>query len=187
MSVSEEFVIVCDYIYYVLAKEGCVWRDKPDEIDFENPSTLCSTVRLLGDEFHRRYTDVFEDMLLRLEITPSTAHNSFQGVVQELFRDGIRWGRIIALVTFAGELAVECHKFQIPQLVGAIADWAATYMESFLDVWVHNNGGYSEIVPYFNHRPIPTYTGFRRFLTNVGVACGALGVITLGAILSGRS
>lgn len=208
---SLPYEIVCDYINWRIEKEGRVWRERPVELDYTTPSQYSQVMRSLGEEFERRYTDVFEDMCDRLQITPSSAYATFVGVCQELFREGIRWGRIVALFTFAGALAMECQRKQIPQLVGCVADWAATYVETHLEVWIAQNGGWVGVccgyvvclifqfffslqdgfVNFYRNRPPVeggnTQTGFRRFLTNVGVACGALGVVTLGAILAGRS
>lgn len=188
---TAEYRLVCDYINYRITKEGRLWIERPPEIDYERPDLVCVVQRNLGDEFELRYDDIFEDLCDRLQITPSNAYATFLGVCQELFHDGVRWGRICALVTFAGSLAAQCHKKQIPQLVGCIADWAASYLETHLSTWIENNGGLAGMCEAFQHRstvmPGPTIGLFRRFLVNVGVACGAIGVLTIGMILAGRS
>ncbi|ELU09391.1 hypothetical protein CAPTEDRAFT_48532, partial [Capitella teleta] len=64
------------------------------------------TMRVLGDEFETRYTEVFEEMCNQLHITPNNAHPTFVAIVNELYSDGVRWGRVVALFAYGGALAV---------------------------------------------------------------------------------
>ena len=41
-------------------------------------------------------------MCQQLRITEETLQTTFHTVVDELFADGIRWGRVVALIAFAG-------------------------------------------------------------------------------------
>ncbi|KAG2463726.1 B2CL1 protein, partial [Polypterus senegalus] len=95
-----------------------------------------------GDEFELRYRAAFNDLASELHITPVTAYQSFEEVVGELFRDGVNWGRIVALFSFGGALCVECVEKEMVPLVRHIADWMTTYLDNNLDPWILSNGGW---------------------------------------------
>lgn len=60
----------------------------------------------IGDEIDAKYKDQFKDMIDSLSLTPATAYETFAAVARRLFRSGINWGRIVALLCFAYEIAV---------------------------------------------------------------------------------
>ncbi|CAI9597204.1 unnamed protein product [Staurois parvus] len=63
---------------------------------------VLQTLLEASEEFELRYRRAFNDLACQLHITPDTAYQSFEQVVQELFRDGINWGRIVAFFCFGG-------------------------------------------------------------------------------------
>ncbi|XP_060119610.1 bcl-2-like protein 1 [Heteronotia binoei] len=72
------------------------------------------TLREAGDEFELRYRRAFSDLTSQLHITPGTAYQSFEQVVNELFRDGVNWGRIVAFFSFGGTGPSEGEKSHYP-------------------------------------------------------------------------
>ncbi|XP_026549559.1 bcl-2-like protein 1, partial [Notechis scutatus] len=100
------------------------------------------TLREAGDEFELRYRRAFSDLTSQLHITLGTAYQSFEQVVNELFRDGVNWGRIVAFFSFGGALCVESVDKEMRGLVGRIATWMATYLTEHLDPWIQDNGGW---------------------------------------------
>ncbi|XP_068710734.1 bcl-2 homologous antagonist/killer-like [Montipora foliosa] len=60
----------------------------------------------IGDEIDAKYKDQFKDMIDSLSLTPATAYETFAAVARRLFRSGINWGRIVALLCFGYEIAV---------------------------------------------------------------------------------
>ncbi|EDO49892.1 predicted protein [Nematostella vectensis] len=60
----------------------------------------------VGDEIDAKYRDQFHDMIESLHLTPGTAYDTFAAVARRLFRSGISWGRIIALLCFGYEIAI---------------------------------------------------------------------------------
>ncbi|XP_028667955.1 bcl-2-like protein 1 [Erpetoichthys calabaricus] len=95
-----------------------------------------------GDEFELRYRAAFSDLSSQLHITPVTAYQSFEQVINELFRDGVNWGRIVALFAFGGALCVECVEKEMGSLVKRIAEWMTTYLDNNLDPWIQRQGGW---------------------------------------------
>lgn len=99
-------------------------------------------LREAGDEFELRYRRAFSDLTSQLHITPSTAYQSFEQVVNELFRDGVNWGRIVAFFSFGGALCVESVVKEMRVLVKRIVSWMTTYLTDHLDPWIQENGGW---------------------------------------------
>ncbi|MBW04849.1 Bcl-2-like protein 1, partial [Eschrichtius robustus] len=99
-------------------------------------------LREAGDEFELRYRRAFSDLTSQLHITPGTAYQSFEQVVNELFRDGVNWGRIVAFFSFGGALCVESVDKEMQVLVSRIAAWMATYLNDHLEPWIQENGGW---------------------------------------------
>ncbi|XP_050763569.1 bcl-2-like protein 1 [Gymnogyps californianus] len=102
-------------------------------------------LREAGDEFELRYRRAFSDLTSQLHITPGTAYQSFEQVVNELFRDGVNWGRIVAFFSFGGALCVESVDKEMRVLVGRVVSWMTTYLTDHLDPWIQENGGWVRI------------------------------------------
>ncbi len=130
-------LLVSDYVKYRLETKGLTWAGAPD---LPEPSAVELTMRTLGLEFEERYTEVFQEMCNQLHITPNTAHPTFTAIVNELFSDGIKWGRVVALFSFGGSLAVQCVEKEMPLLVDQIVDWVASYVDNHLKVWITEHG-----------------------------------------------
>lgn len=142
-------------------------------------------LREAGDEFELRYRRAFSDLTSQLHITPGTAYQSFEQVVNELFRDGVNWGRIVAFFSFGGALCVESVDKEMQVLVSRIASWMATYLNDHLEPWIQENGGWDTFVElYGNNAAAESRKGQERFnrwfLTGMTVA----GVVLLGSLFS---
>jgi hypothetical protein len=129
--------IIADYVNHRLAKEGYDWQNCPP---LPPVNKVNRTMRLVGDEFEQRYREVFNEMCSQLHITPTTAYPTFIAVVNELFSDGIKWGRVVALHAFGGALAAQCIEKEMPDIVDNIIDWVATYVDQQLNAWIIENG-----------------------------------------------
>lgn len=132
-------LLVQDYTKYRLEMKGLHWVGAPA---LPEPSPAQMTMRTLGVEFEERYTEVFQDMSNQIHVTPNTAHPTFTAIVNELFSDGIKWGRIVALFSFGGSLAVHCIEKEMPLLVDQIVDWVTQYVDTNLASWITQHGGW---------------------------------------------
>lgn len=95
-----------------------------------------------ADEFELRYTQAFSSLSSQLHITPATAYHSFESVMDEVFRNGVNWGRVVGLFAFGGALCVECVERDMNQLVPRIADWMTTYLDNHIEPWIQREGGW---------------------------------------------
>lgn len=132
-------LLVADYVMFRLQKANLRWDECPP---LPKPGAVQLTMQMIGDAFEDRYTAVFQGMTDVLHLTPSTAHGTFLTVVNELFSDGIRWGRIVALIAFGGSLAVQCVVKEMPSLVDDIVVWVADYIDHNLVSWIQEQGGW---------------------------------------------
>lgn len=99
-------------------------------------------LRDTGNEFELRYTCAFSDLHNQLHITPATAYQSFENVMDEVFRDGVNWGRIVGLFAFGGALCVECVEKEMNPLVGRIIEWMTVYLDNHIQPWIQSQGGW---------------------------------------------
>nr|XP_020663525.1 bcl-2-like protein 1 [Pogona vitticeps]XP_020663526.1 bcl-2-like protein 1 [Pogona vitticeps]XP_020663527.1 bcl-2-like protein 1 [Pogona vitticeps]XP_020663528.1 bcl-2-like protein 1 [Pogona vitticeps]XP_020663529.1 bcl-2-like protein 1 [Pogona vitticeps] len=152
----------------------------------DNPQwDVRQTLREAGDEFELRYRRAFSDLTSQLHITPATAYQSFEQVVNELFRDGVNWGRIVAFFSFGGALCVESVDKEMRVLVGRIASWMTTYLTDHLDPWIQDNGGWERFVDvYGNDAAAKSRKGQERFNKWLLTGATVAGVVLLGSLLS---
>lgn len=149
--------IVEKYLYHKLLKRGYVWefragaeqgdglREPPAEVVDRRPHAVLPLHRVLreaGDEIERTYQRDFAAMSDQLHFTPSTAQRRFTAVIEELFRDGVNWGRIVVFFEFGSTLCVESVNQEMASQVDNIASWMTDYLNGPLQNWIRDNGGW---------------------------------------------
>ncbi|CAK6977449.1 bcl-2-like protein 1 [Scomber scombrus] len=102
-----------------------------------------------ANEFELRYARAFSDLHNQLHITPATAYQSFENVMDEVFRDGVNWGRIVGLFAFGGALCVECVEKEMSPLVGRIIEWMTVYLDNHIEPWIQSQGGWERFAEIF--------------------------------------
>lgn len=101
-----------------------------------------TALRDSADEFEELFTQAFSNLSSQLDITPDTAYHSFKSVMDEVFKDGVNWGRIVGLFVFGGVLCVECVEKDMNNLVPRIADWMTIYLDENIASWIQSQGGW---------------------------------------------
>ncbi|XP_071350459.1 bcl-2-like protein 1 [Trachinotus anak] len=101
-----------------------------------------AALRDSANEFELLFTQAFSDLSSQLDITPDTVYHSFKSVMDEVFKDGVNWGRIVALFAFGGELCVECVQKNMSEMVSRIADWMTMYLDEHISPWIQSQGGW---------------------------------------------
>lgn len=153
--------IVQKYIHHKLWKKGYEWevnghdsvsnglRMRRQEDSVVSPSSrhdpysaLHNVLREAGDELESLYQSDFAEMSKQLHVTSITAHQRFNAVIDELFRDGVNWGRIIAFFEFGGTVCAECVNKEMTGQVDNIAVWMTDYLNGPLHGWIQENGGW---------------------------------------------
>ena len=148
-------------------------------------TTVKQILRETDNEFKLRYQQTFSDLTSQLHITPGTAYQSFEQVVNELFRDGVNWGRIVAFFSFGGALCVESVDKEMQVLVSRIATWMATYLNDHLEPWIQENGGWNTFVKlYGNNTAAKSQKGQGRFNRWSLIGMTSAGIALLGSLFS---
>ncbi|CAH2284138.1 apoptosis regulator Bcl-2 [Pelobates cultripes] len=147
------------------------------------PPAVFQTLSRAGDEFSRLYQQDFRQISGLLHLTPSTVRLRFAAVVEELFHDGVNWGRIVAFFEFGGVMCVESVNREMSPLVDSIVGWMTEYLNRHLQNWIQEQGGWDAFVELYDSsvRPPfdPTWLSIKTILSLAVVgAC-----ITLGAYL----
>ncbi|XP_053322655.1 apoptosis regulator Bcl-2 [Spea bombifrons] len=156
-------------------------NDEEDALLRPVPPALLQTLSRAGDEFSRLYQQDFRQISGLLHLTPSTVRLRFAAVVEELFHDGINWGRIVAFFEFGGVMCVESVNREMSPLVDSIVGWMTEYLNRHLQNWIQEQGGWETFVELYgsNVRPPfdPSWLSIKTILSLAVVgAC-----ITLGA------
>ncbi|XP_029384684.1 apoptosis regulator Bcl-2-like [Echeneis naucrates] len=144
-------------------------RSACDHLDFHhrgNLSAMVSVLLLLGSDSGRG--------ALRQKLTT---------VREELFRDGVNWGRIVAMMEFGGALSTKAATLGRAWQVDDIATWLEESLDSPpLQEWIEDSGGWDAFVELHSESRPPV--GFWSLRTVVGlIVLGAAG-ITLGVMFT---
>lgn len=102
-----------------------------------------------ANEFELRFSRAFSDLHRQLHITPATAYRSFESVMDEVFRDGVNWGRVVGLFAFGGALCVECVEKEMSPLVDRIVDWMTVYLDQHIQDWITAQGGWARFAEIY--------------------------------------
>lgn len=143
-------------------------------------------LREAGDELERLYQPDFTEMSRQLYLTSTTAQRRFAEVIDELFRDGVNWGRIIAFFEFGGTVCVECvSKEEMTAQVDNIAEWMTEYLNGSLNSWIEDNGGWDAFVELYDRQGDSVFScSWPSIKTVFGLAALGAASLTIGAYLT---
>ncbi|XP_026057171.1 apoptosis regulator Bcl-2-like isoform X1 [Carassius auratus] len=110
-------------------------------------SRIYRAIREAGDQIERMYQREFEEMSHQMTFSANAAQRSFLAVAEELFRDGVNWGRIVAFFEFGGTMCVESLNREMASQVDNIAHWMTDYLNGPLENWIEENGGWLCLSP----------------------------------------
>eukprot|EP00112_Aurelia_sp_Birch-Aquarium-sp1_P003605 Seg1405.7 transcript_id=Seg1405.7/GoldUCD/mRNA.D3Y31 product="Bcl-2-like protein 1" protein_id=Seg1405.7/GoldUCD/D3Y31 len=108
----------------------------------KHPTELEHLLARLCLEMEDTNTLFFDGLASDLSLTPRNGRTTFFSVGKEIIQDGINWGRVIAVFTFAGVL---CHHFMVakkPQMVVEISTSLTSFLNEHVMPWVNKNGGW---------------------------------------------
>ena len=145
--------IVMDYIKHRVAKEGFQWENDGRQSSV-TPNVVQAAMRSLGDEFEERFRNRFNDLIEQLNITDNNAYDTFKIIVDETFSDGVNWGRIVALLGFAGCFVVYCFVHNKSHLADNVVEWVTSYIDTNLQEWLTSNDKWVRIVSICIHHNI---------------------------------
>ncbi|XP_061588318.1 apoptosis regulator Bcl-2 [Cololabis saira] len=142
-------------------------------------------LREAGDELERLYQLDFTEMSRQLYLTSATASRRFAEVIDELFRDGVNWGRIIAFFEFGGTVCAECVSKEMSSQVDNIAEWMTEYLNGPLNSWIQDNGGWDAFVELYDRQRESIFSCYWPSIKTVfGLAALGAASLTIGAYLT---
>lgn len=152
LDLNNPFVMANDYIKYRLSNASYEWYDCPDLPDSTDARLA---MRLLATDFERRYNTELAGMVAQLSINMDTIYPTFKQIVEQLFVDGINWGRIVALFAFGGAVAAQCMADDRTCLVAQVADWVAVFTRNRLLPWIEQQGGWVSFAFFLSFLILP--------------------------------
>lgn len=154
--------------------------------DPTSPIDVHRVLREAGDELERLYQPDFTEMSRQLYLTSTTAQRRFAEVIDELFRDGVNWGRIIAFFEFGGTVCAECAaKEEMTSQVDNIAEWMTEYLNGPLHSWIQDNGGWDAFVDLYDRQRDTLFNcSWPSIKTVFGLAALGAASLTIGAYLT---
>ncbi|XP_065837752.1 bcl-2-like protein 1 [Oscarella lobularis] len=157
-TVGEVGKLVTAYVAFQMKRKGRFPSEKVKELlgDDSDETPRPEVSRVLHEVASKLEDDnaqLFGEMCDKLQITKTTVYATFVGVVRELFDTGINWGRIVALIAFAGALAIHCAKAGMETKVRKVIDWTARYVVWNLEDWIKNSGGWEGFQRHFHKHP----------------------------------
>ncbi|XP_074995190.1 apoptosis regulator BAX-like isoform X3 [Calonectris borealis] len=72
-------------------------------------------------------------------------------VSEELFKDGINWGRVVVFFYFTYQVAWQALRDNDP--LRTILDWAISFLQQRLSAWIQRQGGWRSILSYSPPQP----------------------------------
>ncbi|XP_064456699.1 bcl-2-related ovarian killer protein-like [Ornithodoros turicata] len=130
-------------------------------------------LRMLCSELERTYPDLFQTVTGNVGLhalpTEAAAQNVLEAVARELFRNDITWGRIVALYSVSGGLAVDCVKLGHPEYVLGLVQALGLFVERDLAAWIGQQGGWTALVSRFRNEPSSRSTAIDLFLIVSGL------------------
>ncbi|XP_028824545.1 apoptosis regulator Bcl-2-like [Denticeps clupeoides] len=168
--------IVESYVYHRLLQKGHAWdRGAPPRRD-EARGRLQRALRRAGDELERMFRRDLASVGRRLRLSRGT----FSAVVEELFRDGVNWGRVVAFFEFGGAVCVESVGRQASPQVENVTQWMTEYLDGPLRVWIEDNGGWDAFVELYGQQE-DSVLSWTYLKTMFGLAALGVAGVTLGA------
>jgi len=144
--------------------------------DTPPPTRTAAILRRLSDELEDRHSVVLSSMCNRLNVVNGSAQTKFVQVADEVFRDGINWGRIVAIFAFGAQLAQYCIRNGLQEDVDEIILWVGNYISS-LSPWIYSNGGWEAFNQTFGEAYEEREKVWWRKICLVAVGFGAIATL----------
>ncbi|XP_020904924.1 bcl-2-like protein 2 isoform X2 [Exaiptasia diaphana] len=159
---------------HFLARDIVCYRTGNGEV---SRNLTAQNMRRLSDELEQCHHLLLNNMCNTLNMTSDTAHQKFVQIADEVFRDGVNWGRIVALFTFGGRLAQFCARNGMQHNVDDVEQWLGDYI-SGLSSWILKQGGWESFDNHFKDPSTRQKTGWW-----TGILLATVGIGTLATFV----
>jgi len=111
-------------------------------------SKKAAILRRLAQEIEVKHELLLKNTCDKLNIQASTTAVTFKQIADEMFKDGVNWGRIVALYTLGGKIATHCCNRDINVSVENVIRWVGEYVCK-LSGWIKKAGGWDAFEELF--------------------------------------
>lgn len=148
--------VIEGYLRYTLLDVGVAWRFpradssplpwRSEEQAQQAPPRLLAALLTASHELQERFPRNLQDQMVALLRQEGSGDEALRGpalIRDELFRDGVNWGRIVVMMALGGAMSVQAVQSGAWGRLEEIADWMEESLESeTLQGWIHDNGGW---------------------------------------------
>lgn len=131
-------------------------------------------VKRISNQLAQEKKEQMEDICFELQLTKDTLSETFDGISQQLFSDGINWGRIITFIAFSGAMAVYCAEHSLSDQVSNVMTLTETFIHNNLSQWIIKSGGWSSFVRHFDDQDINLNFFVPAFFVGLGLTALAV-------------
>ncbi|KAM9813237.1 bcl-2-like protein 1 [Neosynchiropus ocellatus] len=143
-------------------------------------------IRVSAEKFEDMFIRAYSDLSSQINITPYMVYHDFKAVMDNVFENGINWGRIVALFAFGGVICVKCVEKGVNDMVSSVVDWMTIYLDENLSPWIQSHGGWDSFAKIFGEdasRRASMDLQWRWMLVGLVLLTG----VTVGVLLSRKS
>nr|QHX41455.1 Bcl-2-like protein [Halisarca dujardinii]QIZ30870.1 Bcl-2-like protein [Halisarca dujardinii] len=144
-------------------------------------------LRLLVEAFQESQLPSLLEQCDRLNVTHANARTRYNLTVQQLFHDGVTWGRVVLFCAFSVGYLVHVVRRDMAHLSDSVIKWTVGVFKSKLDPWIEQSGGW-ENFSAFADRVLAGSEGEQG--SGLGgrllAAAAVLGIAALAGLIVGR-
>ena len=137
-------------------------------------------VKRISNQLAQEKKEQMEDICFELQLTKETLTETFDGISQELFKDGIKWGRIVTFIAFSGAMAVYCAQNSLGDEVSSVMRQTGSFIQDNLHQWMLNNDGWCGFVRHFDEQDI----NLNFFVPAFFIGLGMTALAVAGSVLA---
>ncbi|XP_041074061.1 apoptosis regulator BAX-like [Polyodon spathula] len=100
----------------------------------------------IGDELNRN-----AELQYLIDHIQLDSEDLFYVVAERIFKNGINWGRVVALFHFAYKLIYRAVSTNCRDVVKKIMGWALNFFRRHVSQWIREQGGWETVKYYFHN------------------------------------
>ncbi|XP_076435607.1 uncharacterized protein LOC143275413 [Babylonia areolata] len=141
--VEETKLLTENYIFHRLNSKGLM--TKRVSVATVARSSIADDLNAAGQELERLYPRVYTDVSRRISMTMTSAQivrRALTSVLENIFRSGVTWARLVAMVAISAAFAEECVVQGHPNFVQDVVMCVGHFVATRLSDWLMKQGGW---------------------------------------------
>lgn len=126
-------------------------------------------IKKISNQLAEEQKEQLEEICFELHLTEDTVSDTFDAISLELFRDGIKWGRIVTYIAFTGAFAVYCAEHNLKTHVTIVMNKTESFIGTYLHKWIDESGGGQAFVKHFDEQEISVISYLPTLVFGMGV------------------